>query len=280
MRRILLSMMTIALVAVVGVTATRALFSDTETSEGNSFVAGALDLKVDSTAHYDGMICVETKEPGVYEWISEGEGSSAYPELLGTRCSGSWELRDIDSMNDNRFFDYSDIKPGDWGENTLSLHLDSNDAWVRAVVTVTRDSDENGVDGDYDGSYNLYPYGIIEPEDMVDGKLNGSDGTTDGDLDKYLVFTIWKDDGDNILEEGEEILLKGTADEIGSGVSWDLGKLEAGTTHYLGVGWEVPAETGNIIQSDSYAANIMFEAEQVRHNPTPSWNLPTPAPAI
>jgi predicted ribosomally synthesized peptide with SipW-like signal peptide len=48
MKKILLSLLTIALVSIVAVGATRAYFSDTETSVGNSFTAGTLDLKVDN----------------------------------------------------------------------------------------------------------------------------------------------------------------------------------------------------------------------------------------
>lgn len=46
MNKILLSLLTIALVSVVAVGATRAYFSDTETSTGNTFTAGTLDLKL------------------------------------------------------------------------------------------------------------------------------------------------------------------------------------------------------------------------------------------
>ena len=46
MKKILLSVLTIALVAVVAAGATQALFSDTEESTGNTFTAGTLDLKV------------------------------------------------------------------------------------------------------------------------------------------------------------------------------------------------------------------------------------------
>lgn len=46
MKRILLSILTIALVASATVSATRAQFSDTETSTGNTFSAGSLDLQL------------------------------------------------------------------------------------------------------------------------------------------------------------------------------------------------------------------------------------------
>lgn len=47
MKKILLSILSIALVSIVAIGATRAYFSDTETSMGNMFSAGTLDLEVD-----------------------------------------------------------------------------------------------------------------------------------------------------------------------------------------------------------------------------------------
>src|SRR4030043_594392 len=47
MKRILVSMLTIAIVAVVGFAVTRAYFSDTETSEDNTITAGTIDIDVD-----------------------------------------------------------------------------------------------------------------------------------------------------------------------------------------------------------------------------------------
>jgi predicted ribosomally synthesized peptide with SipW-like signal peptide len=49
MKRILISLSIIGVVAAVGLGITAALFNDTETSSGNIFTAGTLDLKVDHT---------------------------------------------------------------------------------------------------------------------------------------------------------------------------------------------------------------------------------------
>ncbi len=60
MKKILFSIAGIVAVAALVVTSTGALFSDTETSTGNVFTAGAIDLKVDHTlATYNGEPCVE-----------------------------------------------------------------------------------------------------------------------------------------------------------------------------------------------------------------------------
>ena len=59
MKKILLSLAIIAVVGAVAVGVTGAFFSDTETSTGNTFTAGAIDLKVDSEQHYNGNVCVK-----------------------------------------------------------------------------------------------------------------------------------------------------------------------------------------------------------------------------
>lgn len=58
MKKILISVGTIAVVAVLVVGATGAFYNDTEASNGNIFVAGSIDLKVDHTAQtYNGVDC-------------------------------------------------------------------------------------------------------------------------------------------------------------------------------------------------------------------------------
>ena len=50
MKKIILSLSVIAVAAAVVVGATTAFFSDTETSTGNTFTAGSIDLKIDNSA--------------------------------------------------------------------------------------------------------------------------------------------------------------------------------------------------------------------------------------
>lgn len=69
-KKILISLSTIAAVAVVVVGGTAAFFSDTETSNGNIFTAGSIDLKVDHTQQtYNGVDC-ETCSVDVYSSTS------------------------------------------------------------------------------------------------------------------------------------------------------------------------------------------------------------------
>mgnify|MGYP001578414017 FL=1 len=54
-KRILLSLGMIVFVAAAALGATGAFFSDTETSTGNTFTAGAIDLGIDNESYYNGM---------------------------------------------------------------------------------------------------------------------------------------------------------------------------------------------------------------------------------
>lgn len=259
-KRILISLSVIAVVSVIAIGGTIAYFSDTETSTGNTFTAGALDLKIDNTCHYDGMICSE----GI--WKEEQTGSSTYKELIGKECTCSWLARDLKG---DLFFNFNDIKPGDEGENTISLHVDYNDAYVCAVI---------------DGLKN-YENGCSEPESSVDktcGELN-TNGEGLGELQNKIHLKIWRDNGipvtnggptgkcDNIHQDGEPILVQDTVIDNNSG-AWELysprlGELKGETEECIGIAWFVPGETDNIIQGDSVTANISFYAEQARNNP-------------
>lgn len=79
MNKILMSLITIALVSVVAVGATRAYFSDTETSTGNNFTAGTLDLKVDSQNDPNIVhVTLSNMKPGQiasYMWTLSNVGS-------------------------------------------------------------------------------------------------------------------------------------------------------------------------------------------------------------
>src|SRR3990167_1114159 len=113
-RKIAVSALTIFAVAAAVVGATTAFFSDTETSTGNTFVAGAIDLLIDNES---------------YNW--NGEEIVYNGEL-------SWTWADL---TDELFFDFEDIKPGDFGEDTISIHVNNNESWACAAVTLTSDRD-------------------------------------------------------------------------------------------------------------------------------------------
>ena len=282
MKKILMSMLVLALVSTVVAGATGAFFTDREISEGNVFTAGSIDLKVDSTASYNGESIL----------------------------AGSWEEMDLGI--DSKFFNYEDLKPGDIGENTISLHVYSNDAWGRFVVDVTDDI-ENG---------------CTEPEVEEETECMSDN---DGELREALLFTSWLDEGDipgfqnykpdpqneGAYYDAQVDLLEG--DNILNGVevafwtgemaetnSWDFaqifaetyvahqctiesghatydtchglaldGRMVGSTTYYFGLAWELPGANGNEVQSDGMVADMTFEVEQYRNNNIPTWNQPS-----
>lgn len=242
---------------------TGAFFSDTEVSSGNVFTAGAIDLKIDNTSYYNGVF---------------NEGTS-------------WTLADLTEIH--KFFDFLDLKPGDYGEDTISIHVDTNDAYLCADVTLTSNDDN----------------GLNEPEDIVDD----TDGPGNGELAGLVNFIWWADDGDNVLENDETpispvgpigaltlgqpytLTLADTIKNIWTGVP---GPVPGNSTKYIGKAWcfgsltlaplqqdglgttspNTPANTsggfscdgsllGNESQTDSLTADISFEAVQARHNP-------------
>lgn len=276
MKKILLSLSAIAFVGVVVAGATGAFFSDTETSTGNTFAAGEIDLKVDSVQHYNGHECIvnedtQTSQNMPYVW---GPGTNPYP-VAGTACGGTWALTDLQD-GVQTFFNFLDIKPGDEGENTISLHIDSNSAWACIDVNLTKNDDVSST----------------EPELAVVGETANTDSIFDGELAQNIKFAAWGEtDGDNIWEQGEPLLFSnesGPASDVLGGKTYTLADsvtgtpLPGGSTSYIGLAWcagnqVVSTSTntitcdgagmGNITQTDSMVADIAFRVEQSRNNP-------------
>src|SRR3989344_4449633 len=111
MKKILLSLGMIVFVGGLIVGATGAFFSDTETSTGNTFAAGELDLKIDNSSYG----C---------DW--NNPTATAPTGVWGPNAANSWQLSDLTSQ---LFFSFDDLKPGDYGEDTISMHVQNN-AWA------------------------------------------------------------------------------------------------------------------------------------------------------
>ena len=196
MKKILMS---VAMLAFVGVTVaglTGAFFSDTETSTGNTFTAGAIDLGIDNESYYN----------GVYN-----EGTS-------------WLMTcDLDDANGPYlFFNFRDLKPGDWGEDTISLHVDNNPAWVCAEVTLTSDEENKITEPEMDLS-DTAPEGIYAGRTEVSYSFtaNWIDDTTD--INIQISRMLNDEAGElqvNITDAAENALLGGCVyDELSVGLS-------------------------------------------------------------
>lgn len=138
------------------------------------------------------------------------------------------------------YFTISEVVPGDSGEVAIAL---SNVGTIDGTATIhiigTADDDN----------------GITEPEDMVDGSLDSSDGTPGGDLCDNLLITITADlDGDGTYEtpvvEGYRSAVECT--------TYDIGTLSGGGTINVKISWSVASTVDNIIQSDTCAFDIEF----------------------
>jgi predicted ribosomally synthesized peptide with SipW-like signal peptide len=164
----------IVFVAAIVASSTGAFFSDTETSTGNTFTAGDIDLQIDNESY--------VTNPGTGQLIFS--------------TSTSWAMT---NLTQEKFFNFADVKPGDVGEDTISIHVGSNSAWMCAATQITRDADES----------------CTEPELADDPSCVPTE--TDGELDDDLNFAFWVDDGDNVFEGDESVFLNGPIANLGLG---------------------------------------------------------------
>jgi len=294
MKKILLSLLSIGAVAVVAVAATGAFFSDTETSQDNTFTAGELDLQIDSECHY-------------YQNGVDVGCFHNFPSPTPSIAFGNWPL---DDLTTEKFFWFDDVKPGDYGENTISLHVFDNDAWVCMDISPLENNDKT----------------CTNPEGVSEGGSCGIDPDA-GELAENLDFFAWLDDGatngfqcsdtepdegagcgddpqegDNVWQNGSETALFsnviGPASDVLDGRTYTLadstgsvigGPFIGSSTYYIGVAWCAGDMTlailgqgdmtgqpnlncngltmGNDTQTDSVVADLTFRAEQSRNNP-------------
>lgn len=204
---------------------------------GFTFATGnGFNLKIDSEASYNGQ---------------------AVP-------SATWALKNLTPGSD-KFFNFSDIKPGDRGTTTISLHV-NKDAWICLDFEKLKEK-ENGRN---------------EPELQVDS----SGGANSGELADGTEFFAWIDDGDNVFEVGEKAIFgtttgKQAATKVFDQKTYALADslagqaLTASTTRYIGITWcagDLTVNTataaigcdaealGNEAQTDSFTVDISLRA--------------------
>jgi len=215
-------LLVVGVAVVIAISGTIAYFSDTEISNGNSFAAGTLDLKVTDNCTYNGQPV--------------------------QKCT--WQETDLTNQ---LFFNYGDVKPGDQGENTISLHVHDNPAWVCAQIS----------------NFNNYENGCNNPETKASDTTCGNPGQGQGELQNYLKLNVWRDvDCNNIQDPGEQLIIDNQS--LAAASVWAIADKNTGTgpitNTCIGVKWNVPADTGNIIQGDSLTGDISFNAVQAKNN--------------
>ena len=266
MKRILLSIGSILFAGAMLVGGTGAFGSQMQTSTGNTFATGVIDLKIDNESY-----------------VTDDTGKLVFSP------STSWSLSNLAGK---LFFNFLDLKPGDIGEDTISFHVNNNNAWACMSIKLTK-TPENG---------------ITEPESFVDS----TPGENQGELQKVLKFVFWADDGDNVFERGEILFKYGYAKDIFNGTWWTLADskfniwnqkknspIPGSSVKYIGKAWcfgnmgqnPVPqdgkgkkegsvngplvrgtgftcdgADLGNLYQSDGIKVDVSFLAMQSRDN--------------
>ncbi|ELZ41568.1 von Willebrand factor type A [Halorubrum californiense DSM 19288] len=221
---------------------TTAYFNDTETFEGNTLTAGELDLKLDYKSTYLGGpgrlddIQAMGYGGGNEEFLAQDLGDGQY--LLGQAPSPGdmqeWENyiqeeEDFSFCSDEAdqylvngdgipVFTLDDVKPGDSGEVTISLHICDNPAYVYLAGEITENL-ENGQS---------------EPE--LDEEGEDTDGI--GELADAIEVCVWYDeDCDNVYEptgtgEQNELEVALVSDVSGS-MSQEIGDLQSAAKDFV-----------------------------------------------
>ncbi len=239
MKKIITSASILAVAAVVVVGATAAFFNDTETSTGNIFTAGSIDLTVDSFGYtYNGTF---------------------HPEA-------GWEATDLTNQ---KFFTLEDLKPADLYRRSISLHAESNDAWVCI------------------GAPNL-----VDQENVINEAEGDAEDITDplGELSENVDVLIWRDTNPNGVHNLGEPILVNSFFDVFAGQLWAVRDSTTGTgplppsipiemlqlslcggNHVVnGITGAVTCDgnaMGDQAQTDSLLADLVIYGEQHRNNP-------------
>ena len=199
---------------------TTAYFNDTESFDGNTLTAGQLDLLVDWQQTYDfgeghQFVSAHPDHDGDGEQSIEIDGDvfkySDFPDEDDEDSNGAnLPILDCDTippLSEANFnvdsvtgeametlVQFSDVKPGDSGEITFSLHLCDNPGYIWMQAGNVSD----------DGGAGTEPELLVDPDNL-------------GDLGDAIQATLWYDeDCDNVYDGAEPVDIMLTLDFSGS----------------------------------------------------------------
>ncbi len=214
-----------------------------DASTGYTFSTKGIDLKIDSVSYYNGQ---------------------SVP-------SATWSAKDLNPTVD-KFFNFPDVKPGDFGCTTISLHVKNQDAWM-CLDFKNFESSEN-----------------VQNEAEYDYDANGDN---DGELAKQTHLFAWLDNGNGKYEPKSEKSLfgdgpKNSAVDLLDDKTYTIGDSGAGgsckpnTTRYVGMCWCAgtisvdkkygkitcdPSGMGNESQTDKFNVDMAIRALPVTDKP-------------
>ncbi len=195
------------------------------------------------------------------------------PDEFAYSVGGSCKLWSATDLDDEKFFAFTDVKPGDYGTNTISLHVDSNDAFSCLYVTDVENK-ENG---------------LTDPENEALDSLTDDDGELGELIDMYF----WLDSDKDGIKDATEIELlhdsfAGSMEVPIHDSNMANGVHVGGTTEYVSVAWcagtlgvvdgspftcdgstaASPAAlpSTNLAQTDTISAVLTVYATQSRNN--------------
>ena len=252
-----------------------------------------IDLKIDSQCHYYNY------DPSNENSIKEGELAGYFDVgcFFDGQPFGTWEATDLGRQ---KFFNFADVKPGDRGEDTISLHTTGGDGCGEIIFKNIKDIGND----------------CTEPETQTKDpdckKKEPGKIEKHGELREAMEFSLWLDqgrtpgfqgqndpgEGDNIYNEKDLLIMdwknihkypsveqirkhirlarkaafaqcqaadpdgdgKNTQSGVCAGLPRD-GRMLSGTVYYYGFGWRLPAEIGNEVQTDSLVFDMAFSVK-------------------
>jgi hypothetical protein len=176
-------------------------------------------------------------------------------QIIGGTCT-LWDLKDLGEGD--RFWNFTDVKPGDYGINIISLHAYDNDAFACLTTGDVVDLENTN----------------IEPEQTA-----GDTSTPEGELSPFIKLFAWEDSNHNNIYDVVETVLVPANSPLVSAMNPAIA-LTASNTKYIGIAWCAGTQSvvgnviscdgssmGDVAQTDSTTATITAYAEQQRNNP-------------
>ena len=228
-KKLILSIVAVAVVAIVAIGGTIAYFSDKEISLGNQFTAGSIDLKV-------------------------GDSAVVVNGPVGTTTG--WSPTDL---TNEKFFDLNDLKPGDNGQDTIKIKVGSNPAWVCGEISNVNSLENDLISPETKAGDTTADVGEIDKQLYIKFFKDGDcDGTQDASEVTLKDWTLFANVGKFAIADS----ITGSAFQPGVETcvtkQWCFGTASANGCD----GSSVNSES----QTDKLTADISLEAIQTRHN--------------